>query len=192
MKSWKVILFEWLDWSWKTTLVKWLHKLNPNSEIVNFWVSERYRDKQIIFSNYPDEIISFFIEVCLEVDDIVKWIIKEWKNVFLERSIATSLAYSWTLWLNIDEIKSKVDLFLQPDFCFFVDCSFKERKNRLDSRLNLSENDLDIKNNPLKQREIFRWYIDWFNLLKWHYYLLLTNNIGIRDSLEGIQRIIKK
>ena len=117
MNNWKTILFEWLDWSWKSTISEELEKNIDNSIEVKLSDSQLYHKKNEIIEHDFENILPFFIKVCLEVDAIINFNINKWKIVLLERNIISIIAYFWSLWINLSSLDNIS--FLKPDFNVF-------------------------------------------------------------------------
>ena len=193
MNNWKTILFEWLDWSWKSKVIEEMLAKREQFKKLDFYSSWIYSQKDEILAWWKENVVPFFTQVLEDVNQQAIKIIESWDIVLFERSVVTILAYCWTLWIDMTNILKLAWKLLQPEYYFLLDCSFEERKKRILSKEKISKNDREILNDRWRQRQIFNWYIEWFEKI-WYlnYYYISTEKVTVVDTVNKIIEIIEK
>ena len=161
----KIIVFEGIDGSGKTTLINFLKEYltNKGFDVVYLKMpSDRMRNLKIFddYDNSKDDTVRKTIDLTnltimvsgdrlLQQDEIIIPALKQNKVVICDR-------YCYTGYVRCAEpiIQQLSQRFLQPDLCFLCDCEVETAKKRIDFRKAEANNYYD-KNEVNSQRERF-------------------------------------
>lgn len=164
----KLIVFEGIDGSGKTTLIKYLQEYLQNKGFSVVYVkmpSDRIRNLKIFddFDNSKDNSIREIIDLTnltimvsgdrlLQQDEIIIPALKQNKIVICDR-------YCFTGYVRCSKpiIYQLSKRFLQPDLCLLCDCKLETAKQRIDLRKtekNNYYNKVDVQNQKQKFLEV--------------------------------------
>jgi len=171
--SWKVIVLDWPDWSWKTTLLKYLHKY-IYSKYLYCWKRWYKFEKLYKSSNFLIQKIyylTFLIEDLFRIFKVFYWR-NRWYIVFCDRYPKYATYLEWTILWKIFYYVYYI-FFPNPDKYIFINVDNKKIKERKKEEYD-RENIKKYKNYFLNHKKI----------------IVIENNWNIEETLNNILKII--
>jgi len=193
-QRWYYILFEWPDWSWKTTQ-SYIIKEKINAILLSSHLNKNLKQirNQIenLSENNPDLRFSYFLFSSIYDSEIAKTNLEKWKNVVIDRNIFSTLAYQRALWSKIaKKTKLKNIKILKPDLTIYLDVKNKKQIKRLKNKE--KSDDKYLEENTLFLKQVKKEY----KKFKKHMVYIDTTNKSIEkvtnEILNHIYKIVQK